>query len=305
VIGVDCEKEVSGTPVDELIQWIKVHGRKPNKSEDDKDERKLGILLNHIKSKKYHKDHPRLEELEELLIELDGDFKGFESWWAEADQRREKLKKAKTVDDLIDWMQQHREKPSEKANDEDERKLGELLNSIKSKKHHKDHPRLPKLEELLIELDGKFKGFEEWWSEADQRKEKLKKAKTIDDLVEWVRQYRRIPSQTGEDVDESKLGRLLNHIKSRGSHKTHPRLLELEGLIRKFKKGKRGEDFTTFKDHWAKMTSKPKKSNKRVAEDEAGEVEEDGSSMQVDSQSTSSASSSSTPPPTKKRKTEG
>jgi hypothetical protein len=302
----DQRKEKRKT-IDDLIDFLRQHQKVPVKGEKDEDERKLGKLLEGIKSKKYHKDHPRLEELEGLLIELGGNFKGFESWWAEADQRREKLKKAKTVDDLIKWMQQHREKPSEKANDEHERKLGELLNHIKSQKNHKNHPRLGKLEELLIELDGNFKGFEEWWSEADQRKEKLKKAKTVDELIEWMQQLQTIPSQKAKDEDERKLGVLLSDIKSHGSHKNHPRLGKLEDLIRKFKKGHWWKDFTTFEGHWAEKTSKPKKSNKRVAEDEAGEVEEDDSSMQVDSQgveedSSSGSSSSSTPPPTKKRK---
>jgi hypothetical protein len=79
-----------------------------------------------------------------------------------------------TVDDLIAWLYQYDRLPRLRRCTSTETRLANLLNGIKTKKNHRNHARLWKLEKALQRVDDTFTTFAQCWAERDG-KERAKK----------------------------------------------------------------------------------------------------------------------------------
>ncbi len=174
---------------DKLVKWINNNKKLPNANSEDEIEKKLGIFC---MSRRQDKRNGKLKQYKiDKLNKIEG------WYWDKVDAFEIKY------DELVRWVNDNKRIPSDKSNDETERKLGKFCN------HKRQSKKNGKLEKAKIDKLEKINGW--YWSAVSE----TRIVKTFDEhyneLIKWINLNNKFPSEKSDDDTEKKLGKFCSH----------------------------------------------------------------------------------------------
>lgn len=160
----------------ELKKWIELNNRLPSKHSENEEEKRLGIWIGTLRE---GKKKGRLDEHKIKIIETIPNW----FWYQDVFYNR--------YNDLEEWIKINNRIPSSTSKDEIERRLGVWCRERRQdKKEGKlDDDKIKKLDNLTF-----------WFWEKDISEN------NYNELKEWIKNNKRIPSQTSKDEIEKRLG---------------------------------------------------------------------------------------------------
>ena len=202
-----------------IKEWIEKSGdtKPPSTKSKDEEERRLGIALSTIRQQfikpymrlktekereEYKENYPELEEIMEIINEID------------SNNILPYLKNARAIKEWIE-KSEDTNPPSTKAKDEEEKRLGNALRTIRhqlikpymelkteeeKEKYRKKHPELEEVMEIINEID------------SNNISQYLRNARAI---KEWIEKSgdTKPPSTNSKDEEEKRLGNALRTIR--------------------------------------------------------------------------------------------
>jgi hypothetical protein len=196
----DLKKEQRKKNWDAIIEFITTHNRLPSAISKDPKEAKLGRIFDNYKSK--GQKSGMTDEQESWLNSHDIRPTTLE----EKDLKKEQRKKS--WDAIIEFITTHNRHPSAISKDPEEARLGSIISQYKStgiKSGMTDEQ-----ESWLNSHDIRPTTLEE----KDLKKEQMKK--NWEEIIEFITTHNRHPSTMSKDTKEAKLGKIINHYKSKG-----------------------------------------------------------------------------------------
>ena len=172
----------------ELVKWVEENKKIPSDHSKNNIEKKLwGWAANQKQNKKKNKlDKDKIDKLDKI--------KG----WRWTDESRAIIKSFDdNYSELVKWIEENKKIPSQSSENNIEKKLG---NWTTTQKHNKKNNKLDK--DKIDKLD-KIKG----WRWTDESRAIIKSFDdNYNELVKWIEENKKIPSQYSENNIEKRLG---------------------------------------------------------------------------------------------------